>query len=239
MVKLAYLVLGVIAVVALCVVAFAQVNRPVEAKAGPIPTFTSAPSSTAHVLARPTDRPLGVVFAGDSLTYGLYASAEDKGYRPLTVAALEKGGAVAWSRGGQTGNKIQTVTDSINFPATTDVAILELGTNDVWKTPAADIRAQYDVLMGKVKASAPSARIICLGVWSGPDGRRNYDAPIQASCEAGGGQFISLGTAYDAADTRGPAGRETFGGVSDDFHPNDNGYRLIAERVVAALGLSL
>jgi acyl-CoA thioesterase-1 len=202
------------------------------------PAPAAAPAIEIPEFVRPTDRPLGIVFAGDSLTYGLFASSEAAGYRPQVIAALEAGGPVDWSRGGQTGNKIQTVSDSITFPATTDIAILELGTNDVFKTPATDIPAQYDALMAKVKASAPAARIICLGVWSNVDGRRNWDAPIQASCEAGGGTFLPLGNAYDAAESRGPAGVEAFGGVSDDFHPNDKGYGMIASITLKALGLA-
>jgi acyl-CoA thioesterase-1 len=207
-------------------------------------TAEEAASAEAAIAAakvqveRPTDRPLEVVFAGDSLTYGLFASSEAAGYRPQVVAGLETDGAVKWSRGGQTGNRIQTVSNSIAFPASTDLVVLALGTNDVWKTPVEDIATQYDALMQKAKAGAPNAAIVCLGVWSKEDGRRGHDPAIQQSCEAAGGRFLPLGDIYDAADTRGPAGVEAFGGVSDDFHPNDNGYRQIAQLVLGNLFVS-
>jgi len=232
-----------IAAIGLVVIAQGAVKPNIgNAEPRPIPTFgVQQPTETeqaATPLVRPTDRDIGVVFAGDSLTYGLFASAEEKGYRPQVVAALEKDGPVEWSRGGQTGNKIQAVSDSITFPATTDLVILELGTNDVWKTAQADIPAQYDALIAKAKASAPNVKIVCVGVWSDVDGRRNYDAPIQKSCESAGGAFLSLADIYDAEGTKGPAGKESFGGVSDNFHPNDTGYRAIADLILGELGVA-
>lgn len=198
----------------------------------------AAAAAAKAQVTRPTDRPLEVVFAGDSLTYGLFASSEAAGYRPQVVAGLEASGAVKWSRGGQTGNRIQTVSDSITFPASTDLVVLALGTNDVWKTPLEEMAAQYDALIQKAKTGAPNAAIVCLGVWSKDDGRRGHDPVVQQSCEAAGGHFLPLGDIYDAPDTRGPAGVEMFGGVSDDFHPNDNGYRQIAELVLGNLTVS-
>lgn len=78
--------------------------------------------------------PLRIVFAGDSLTYGLYASDERLGYRELVNAEMSHSRDVEQSRGGQTGNTARTVADSIEVVSDTDVVVLAVGTNDMWKT---------------------------------------------------------------------------------------------------------
>lgn len=185
------------------------------------------------VVERPSDRPLNVVFAGDSLTYGLFASTEAKGYRPQVVAALEADGPVDWSRGGQTGNTVGTVAKSIEFPQATDLAVLALGTNDLGKTPVKRFTADYEALVAKVKNQAPDAAILCLGPWADGDGSTTYGPLIEEACEAGGGSYAPLTDLYTKPKHHGPAGVESFGGKSDVFHPNDSGYKAIADRVLA------
>lgn len=234
--KWQYAGLGVLAVTSLGAAAYAL--APAES---PAPTtFTPAPMTTPDeksepFLEWPDKGPLEVVFAGDSLTYGLYASEESKGYRPQVVAELEEEGNVEWSRGGQSGNKVETVTDSISFPKSSDLIVLELGTNDVWETDVDVFARQYEDLVAKAEKAAPDAALVCLGVWSNVDGGRNYDPLIKEPCVEAGGKFIPLHPLYEEGSNRGPAGRDTFGGVSDDFHPNDDGYAAIAEKVLEAL----
>lgn len=198
--------------------------------------YSNPPSARqSGVINRSETGPLKVVFAGDSLTYGLFASSEDKGYRPQVVAALSASGPVEASRGGQTGNKIKEVADSITFPADTNLVVLALGTNDVWKTDTADVAVHYKALVEKVVSSAPDATLICLGVWANQDGARNYDPHIQRPCEDAGGRFLRLTDLYDTPENHGPAGKPAFGGISDEFHPNDAGYKAIADRLLSAV----
>lgn len=176
-----------------------------------------------------------IVFAGDSLTYGLYASSEDRGYRELVVAELSRTVAVQQSRGGQTGNTAGAVADSITAaPDTTDI-VLAVGTNDVWKTPPETFASDYDDLMQVTHGRAPDARLVCLGVWQNADGARAYDAVVRSQCDDAEGVFVPITDLFDDPANRGPAGRVVFGGVSDDFHPNDAGYRSIADRILAVL----
>jgi len=183
------------------------------------------------------DGSIGAVFLGDSLTYGLFASSEAAGYRPQVVAALNEIAPVQATRGGQTGNTVQTVGESATIPGDTGLVVLALGTNDVWNTPVPDFTAHYTALADKVQTSAPNAAVICLGVWANADGARNYDPPVRDNCERIGGTFVPIADLFDEAGMRGPSGVEAFGGVSDDFHPNDAGYAAIADRVKAALRL--
>lgn len=194
---------------------------------------TSPVINGSLTVKRPASGPLKIVFAGDSLTYGLFASTESKGYRPQVVDALGKSGPVEFSRGGHTGNRIKQVSDSITFPADTNMVVLALGTNDVWKTDVADAAAHYKALVRKVTTSVPNTPFACLGVWSNVDGARNYDPVIQSACEAGGGKFIRLTDIFETEGSRGPAGRASFGGISDKFHPNDAGYKAISDRLLS------
>lgn len=227
-------------VAAVAVFAFAGwvAARPVEpATTGPShlqPAQPSTPTEGADV-TREDGEPLRVVFAGDSLTYGLYASTEAKGYRPRVVAAWEQDGPVEWSRGGQTGNRVATVAASLDVPADTDLIVLALGTNDLYKTPVPKFERQYAALVEQVTDAAPDAALACLGVWGNVDASRNYDPAIEEPCADAGGTFVPLSDLFEQERNRGPSGRDVFGGVSDDFHPNDRGYAAIAERLLAAV----
>lgn len=206
----------------------------------PVPTFysgTTTETPTDIEFPRQADGSIGAVFLGDSLTYGLFASSEDAGYRPQVVNALSAVAPVNASRGGQTGNTVATVSESSEIPADTGLVVLALGTNDVWNTPVPDYTAQYKALIEKVRTSAPDAVLVCLSVWANPDGARDYNPPISAACEAAGGTYVLISDLFDTEGMRGPSGVEAFGGTSDDFHPSDAGYAAIADRVTAALQL--
>lgn len=186
---------------------------------------------------RNADGGITAVFLGDSLTYGLFASREEAGYRPQVVAALGSVAPVTATRAGQTGNTVATVSASASIPADAGLVVLALGTNDVWNTPVKDFTAQYEELVQKVRTSAPNATLVCVGVWANPDGARNYDPPISKLCRAAEGRYVKISDLFEQEGTRGPAGVESFGGTSDAFHPNDSGYAAIAQRVKEALGL--
>lgn len=183
------------------------------------------------------DGSIGAVFLGDSLSYGLYASSEAAGFRPQVIDALSSVAPVSASRGGQTGNTVQTVGDSAEIPPDTGLVVLELGTNDVWKTPVSDFSRQYQALVAKVTDAAPDAVLVCLGVWANIDGSRNYNPSIQTPCEEAGGIYVPISPLFEKDGMRGPAGVTSFGGTSDDFHPNDDGYAAIAQMVNASLDL--
>lgn len=211
-----------------------EAQRPASPKPTPTVEVTTEP---VVEFARDAEGNIGAVFLGDSLTYGLYASSEAAGYRPQVIETLSAIAPVNATRGGQTGNTVLTVSESATIPADTGLVVLALGTNDVWNTPQPDFAVQYTALADKVAASAPEAQVVCLGVWSNVDGVRNYDQHIKPECERIGGTYIKIGDLFETEGNRGPSGVESFGGVSDDFHPNDTGYAAIAQRVKEALTL--
>lgn len=79
---------------------------------------------------------------------------------------------------------------------------------------------------------------MCIGAWQNNDGAKAYDSTIAGQCRSAGGTFVPITDIFVDPTNRGSAGRSVFGGVSDDFHPNDRGHRSIADNVLAALAVS-
>ena len=61
---------------------------------------------------------------------------------------------------------------------------------------------------------------------------------IETECLSRGGTFRKMSDIFADPSSRGPAGLVKYGGVSDDFHPNDLGYERISERLLGAIALT-
>ncbi|BCW46636.1 SGNH/GDSL hydrolase family protein [Arthrobacter sp. StoSoilB5] len=189
-------------------------------------------------LAFPKDRPLSVFYAADSLSYSLYSSTEDKGYRPMLNAELRKHGEIKEQRATKAdANALFKAGNVLSVPDSgIDLAILELGTNDTQRTPVDQFNKDYSNLVRNVKRS-PNVQMICVGAWGGGGQAITdpYDFEIQKVCEANGGQYVDLTKSYERKDTWGPDKTPTWLGPSDNFHPNDKGHKeildLILERI--------
>ncbi|HSP52653.1 MAG TPA: SGNH/GDSL hydrolase family protein [Cryobacterium sp.] len=197
-----------------------------------------AADSTVQV-TRPADRPLRVLFVGDSISYGLNAERQDLGFRPLMVDALSADGPVQEFHKNRAGATTRTVSRLLNVPKDLDLAVVELGTNDVVdQTAPDDFERSYRSLLQRVHTESPGAPLLCVGTWGsagGADGSDTYNAIIEAECARRGGAFVSLYGLYPDEANRGPAGRAVVGGTSDRFHPNDTGYREIAELLLGRI----
>lgn len=192
-----------------------------------------------------------ILLVGDSLTVGESASAVDRTFASRVITACTRPAPmpppmsrVAAISGARVRHLLARAPS-----AGLDLVIVELGTNDWvgWQprgpsppTPIGRFADVYGRLLGRVVG--PGARLVCLGVW-GPtagctqQGARlaDYDAAIAVQCRARGGAFVVLSHVYDDGRSRGPAGRPTPFGVSDDGHPNDVGHRLVADIVLATV----
>jgi acyl-CoA thioesterase I len=212
-----------------------QVARYLES---PRPMITAAEDPKLEVI-RPAGKPLRVLFTGDSLTYGLYASKQELGFRGVMVSELSKGGPVEAASSERSGAGAGVVASIVDVPADLDLAIVELGTNDVGgQTPIPEFTQTYGDLLDKIRSKTPEVPLMCVGTWGsagGGYGSDPYNQAIQNECEERGGMFVSMYGLYPVEANRGPAGLEMFGGVSDDFHPNDTGYRAIAELLLSRL----
>jgi lysophospholipase L1-like esterase len=190
-----------------------------------------SPGSAPLEVARGDDGVATVLVSGDSLAGAFFASSPERGFVSLVSDAL---GPVQITEAAQAHQTLTTVAAITDVPSDVDLAIVELGTNDVGEhTPLHDFDAQYGALLDRIRVSSPEAAIVCLGTWTGWGG--DYDQAIESACVGHSGRYVPLGGLFRDTANRGPEGRATFLGVGDDFHPNDLGHRAIADAILAVL----
>jgi lysophospholipase L1-like esterase len=175
-----------------------------------------------------------LVVVGDSLAAGRFAGTQDEAF-PQRVAAAMRARLEVFGVSGATTAALAAQA----VPSGGDVVVVEAGTNDfLHQTPRRRFAADYRALVAKVTAASPGARLVCLTIWVPPDARAkipgsSYDATIRHACAAGAVADIS--PLYARPSMRGPAGRPTFLGPGDDFHPNSTGHAAIARAIESRL----
>ncbi len=202
-------------------------------KAFPTPTPTPTPTARPGTVLvdRKDDDGVRMLVAGDSLSAGFFATTKDQGFIRLVADGI---GSVDVTGAAQAQQTLSTVAAVTDVPSDVGVAVVELGTNDVGvPTPLPDFEQQYAALLERIRSTSPRAGLVCLGTWTA-DGA-SYDEVIARTCGARGGVYVALADAFANPDLHGPAGRETFAGAGDEFHPNDAGHRAIADAVLSAL----
>jgi lysophospholipase L1-like esterase len=183
----------------------------------------------------PQASPRPILFVGDSLTVGYYASAPSKTYPAIVSARLGRPGVLV-ATGGVTASHYAAKT---SYPRAA-VVVVELGTNDFeHQTPVDQFDQAYEDVIAHVRAVNPHARLVCVAVWNGtysnPDWTPSatYDAKIRGDCT--GGKVANVIGAFDIPSDRGPQGTSSAFGQRDQFHPNDEGHQAIATSVLGAL----
>ncbi|WP_028067664.1 SGNH/GDSL hydrolase family protein [Solirubrobacter soli] len=172
-----------------------------------------------------------LVVVGDSLAAGRFAGTQAEAF-PQQVAADMKAGLEVLAAPGVTTAQLAGQT----VPRGDDV-VIEAGTNDfLYQTPRGQFADDYRALVAKVKAASPGAKLVCLTTWTPTGVPRGtipasfYDATIRRACDGGAVADVS-----PFFDDRGPAGRPTFAGTGDDFHPNSDGHAAIARLIESNL----
>lgn len=176
-----------------------------------------------------------VLFAGDSLTEGYYATSPRDAFVARTVASWRGAGDVSVLRPQQAHATTTQVDSLVAVQGDLDLAVIELGTNDVDKTPLVKFQQDYARLLDKVESAAPGVPLVCFGTWQQAEDAGPYDAVIQEACTARDGRYVRLSDVFDDAAMRGPAQQPTFKGQSDEFHPNDTGHQVISDRLLATV----
>lgn len=200
---------------------------------GSAETTASSPNRAEVTVAG--SEPLLVTFVGDSLDHGLYATTQADGFHQLMVDAWRSGGPVSDNPLNSLGGTAQRALENPDIPRDQDLYVVELGTNDAVRMNHSAFRQNYTQLLDRIRAAAPDAALLCIGPWRPGDVAARFDPIIKDLCEARGGVFRSISDLSQRAELKGPAGISTFGGISDSFHPNDQGHLAIANRMLDAV----
>lgn len=218
----------------------ARMDARAAAAAASESAAAAPPSASAPIkLTRPATGPLRVLFAGDSITAGAFAPTDAQTFRGQVVTALQKNGPVTPTRIGNSGlTTAQVFPDVAGAGDGFDLAVVELGTNDVPKTSIPDFQRDYTGLLDAVRQKSPHAVLLCLSVW-GEDSPKvqQMNKAIATDCTQRSGGYVPISDLYGDPANRGPAGtiRKSDGAVLDDFHPNLAGHTAIAQKVLAGL----
>jgi lysophospholipase L1-like esterase len=190
----------------------------------------TSPSAAAASPATPR-----IGFVGDSLTVGLYATSRALAYPELVASALHAQPVIQATAGIAATSR----NPGMPLPTGVKVVVVELGTNDLGQR-VEDFQRKYQALIGRMKRASPRATFVCLGLWRGASDSdalagvpsAAFDEAIARVCP---GSFVVLATLYMDLSLHGPAGRPTWKGAADWFHPNDEGHRRIADAVLEVL----
>ena len=174
-----------------------------------------------------------VLFFGDSLTagYGL-ANPAREAYPALVGEALAEAGVPArvvnaGSSGETSAGGLRRV-DWVLSRTTPDVFVLALGANDGLRGQSAEaMEANLTAILAKVKATAPRARLVVVGVAALPNYGAEYGAAFRAVfprvAEAAGADLVPF-------LLEGVAGVRRLN-QADQVHPTAEGQRILAETV--------
>ncbi|MCI4657316.1 SGNH/GDSL hydrolase family protein [Cryobacterium zhongshanensis] len=215
---------GSVAVVVGLVAVIGSVGRAVPTE--PIPAATAGPPGGGPVVA----------FYGDSYTLGTGASSPE--HRWSTLVSVEHG----WTEVNPSVNGLGFVNHRADVPtdlvdqvidARPDIVIVTMGLNDNFSMPArADrIRSAITADFTRISAALPAARVIVVEPFWYTDDRPGSVQQIIDWVSAGA-------TAIDADYIPGAShwldGHPEWK-AGDGLHPNDEGYRVLAERMDEAL----
>ncbi|MFB1080891.1 SGNH/GDSL hydrolase family protein [Jeotgalibacillus sp. JSM ZJ347] len=204
--------------------------------------------------------PLKIVSLGDSLTQGVGDSQKLGGYVPLLEASLEERnniGEVDIINFGKRGNRSDQLLKRINEEndiqtaiASSDMAIITIGGNDVMKVvkttfPSLSFesfegeRLNYEEnlteILSSIRSINPDISIVLMGIYN-PFFMFSADVKemkmIVDTWNASGESIVNDydNTSYvDVADLFSRSDQNLL--HTDYFHPNDEGYDLIAQRI--------
>lgn len=182
-----------------------------------------------------------VMFIGDSLLGGFYASDESDAWSAHVLAELTpEVGDVEVLPAPRKDLPRGTPTSTSSFdisgvPTDLGLAVVELGTNDAgMNVPIAVFAKQYAAILDQIRTTSPDSYILCLSPW--PPSSAYTTIIVSACTERARTTYVDISKFFDEPGMRGPAGVATPNGLSDDFHPNDAGHRAIANAVIQALG---
>lgn len=174
-------------------------------------------------IKRPDGRPLRVLFMGDSLSDAAGASSRQAGFVDTLKSRMRPGGKVAATTLALPGQTTRTV--AAQMPSGKyDVVLVELGTNDVGRTPVEQFRNDYAEMLTGVRKASADGLLMCLGPWMPQADAADYDDIARQLCKEQDGIYVPLSWAYVKEQYRDDS--------YDQFHPDDDGHKFIADEVL-------
>jgi lysophospholipase L1-like esterase len=155
----------------------------------------------------------------------------------LSRYGLSPGSVVTGQTGGKSGDFLGQLASIASLNA--DLAFIELGVNDSsGGVSLTTFEANMHAISDAVRDNRPGCILIYMTTWTAVNGG-SFDAVIRRVAAAYGGLVADISGVYYANDsTYLPAGVSAFSGVSDGWHPNNNGHAVIANIVGKLLGES-
>jgi acyl-CoA thioesterase-1 len=200
---------------------------------------TAAAEAVKLHIQTPAGRPLKVLFSGDSITHGYFASDRAHTWPALVAAGLGTASQVSVTNPAVPGYTVtQGLTETV--PSGVDLAFVMYGNNDIRVSDLATFRSDYAKLLGNIKAKNPQAHIVCVSPWLAPafsprgTSTAEFSAAAQLACTAAHGRFVDVSRKFSQTLNAEPGARSLEGGlVTDTTHPGDTGHKVIADEVLA------
>ncbi|MGD0998211.1 MAG: GDSL-type esterase/lipase family protein [Thermoleophilia bacterium] len=204
--------------------------------------FTGATAVRFHGGASPVAGLAGsihnVLWLGDSLTHGLYATTQANTFQSLVGVFLTDLGVSATTvvdaGGGRTSTYFAGELPTISA-CDADLCFIEIGTNDCGVTSLVAFEANMRAIASAVIANRSHCTLIFMTVWDQGTLGVPYDAIINHVASDYAGCVVDLSPLYAVSANHEPAGVVTVFGTSDGWHPNDAGHAAIAEALEIAL----
>lgn len=174
---------------------------------------------------------------GDSLTEGFFATSDEAKYVSVFADYLNEGLGYNVSVGGISGyggiskNGVAGVGSIIQQAP--DLVSLEYGTNDADQKrgiSATTLAENLTTIIEDLNSSQKPPKIFLITTWKN-DTDGSYDKAIKQVADKYGYPVVDIHNIWEDPDNSGPAGKTTFKGKSDDFHPNNKGMELIAQKM--------
>lgn len=239
--KTGYMTVVVVALISFLIISAGFIKTKVEqnnleAKVGKNKTLTST-NGTDNLKQ---DRGK-IVYSpmGDSLTEGYFATSSDKRFVEVYAKMLEdKLGYQVDVQGvaGYGGTSINGINGLEEIKSQSpDLITIEFGTNDADPANGSDIetfKANLDTMIQTVSTIGnKKPKIILVTTWNQGDKAIPFDKAIKEAGKKYDLPVADISNIWKDSSTKGPEGVQTFKGLSDNWHPNDEGMQRIAEKI--------